>query len=358
MTIVPSFLERIEGGVLGLLIGDAVGVPYEGVPPEALPSKDKFELVPPPGFTRQASQCPPGAWSEEGAQALCVLVSVLENGRLDPKDLARRLLDWQKTGYLAVNSLPVDIGSQLGAALSQLSLGVPPLSAGLSGECNNGNGSLIRALPLALALPHVGDDELAEAAHEQSRLTHRHHRSMVSCALLALWTRRELEGEPRAWIRAVETLRRLYRSRRSFSVVLEREVLLGGAANGGRYVVDSLCSARAASRQLTFEAGIRAAVAFGFDTDATACLTGGILGVRLGARVIPRRWRSGLAGAEIVEPVLKQLRSVAATEDTARSAEEARRAAFRYGIGYRRTDSITTHPTSMLETSGVRLRHG
>jgi ADP-ribosylglycohydrolase len=31
----PTQPERLEGGLLGLLIGDALGVPYEFHPPEA-----------------------------------------------------------------------------------------------------------------------------------------------------------------------------------------------------------------------------------------------------------------------------------------------------------------------------------
>lgn len=44
--------SRIAGGILGLLIGDALGVPYEFYSPEALPRIDEIELSPPPGFRR------------------------------------------------------------------------------------------------------------------------------------------------------------------------------------------------------------------------------------------------------------------------------------------------------------------
>ncbi|KAF0250328.1 MAG: ADP-ribosylglycohydrolase [bacterium] len=33
----PTLRERIEGGLLGLLVGDALGVPYEFNQPTALP---------------------------------------------------------------------------------------------------------------------------------------------------------------------------------------------------------------------------------------------------------------------------------------------------------------------------------
>lgn len=72
---VPSLRERIEGGFLGLLIGDALGVPYEFHLPEAIPSAEAIEFVPPAGFSRAHPGVAPGTWSDDGAQALCLLAS-------------------------------------------------------------------------------------------------------------------------------------------------------------------------------------------------------------------------------------------------------------------------------------------
>ena len=66
----PTISERIEGGLLGLLIGDALGVPYEFHEPQDLPSLDEIEFIPPPDFRRAHAGVPPGTWSDDGAQAL------------------------------------------------------------------------------------------------------------------------------------------------------------------------------------------------------------------------------------------------------------------------------------------------
>ena len=59
---------------------------------------------------------------------------------------------------------------------------VPALEAGPSEERHNGNGSLMRVLPLALW--HRGPDrELVNDAYTQSRVTHGHARSRLCCAL-------------------------------------------------------------------------------------------------------------------------------------------------------------------------------
>ena len=87
--------ERIEGGLVGLLVGDALGVPYEF---EVIPSPEQIEFVPPPDHWHAWPGTPPGTWSDDSAQALCLLASLLECGRLDAEDLAGRLLAPRRSG--------------------------------------------------------------------------------------------------------------------------------------------------------------------------------------------------------------------------------------------------------------------
>jgi len=54
-------------------------------------------------------------------------------------------------------------------------------------------------------------------------------------------------------------------------------------------------------------ATVQAAIGLGHDTDTTAALTGGIAGIRDGIVEVPRRWRDGLRGQELVAPLLEQL---------------------------------------------------
>ena len=86
-----SFQDRISGGLIGLLIGDALGVPYEFHEPEDLPPRSELEFEPPDGFKRAHAGVKPGTWSDDGAQALCLLASLLHCQKLEPQDLGSRL---------------------------------------------------------------------------------------------------------------------------------------------------------------------------------------------------------------------------------------------------------------------------
>ncbi len=65
------------------------------------------------------------------------------------------------------------------------------------------------------------------------------------------------------------------------------------AGRGSGYVVDCLRSARLALTAGSYESVVRAAIRLGNDTDTTACVAGGLAGLRDGIEGIPQRWRSG-----------------------------------------------------------------
>jgi ADP-ribosylglycohydrolase len=234
---------------------------------------------------------------------------LLECGRLDAEDLGRRLLDWYRRGYMAVNDHVFDIGNQTARALAALRDGVPALEAGPTDERDNGNGSLMRVLPLALW--HRGSDfDLVVNAYAQSKITHGHIRSQVCCALYCLWARRTLEGADDPWAEAVASLRALRpRGPSEFFDELERVIRPDDPPHGrgGGYVLDCLHSARLAVGAGGYERVVRASIRLGHDTDTTACVAGGIAGLRDGIGAVPERWRLGLRSRELFEPLLHRL---------------------------------------------------
>lgn len=300
--------DRIAGGLIGLLVGDALGVPYEFHAADDIPPLDQIEFEPPVGFHRAHPGTASGTWSDDGAQALCLLASLLECGRLDPDDLARRLLRWRDEGYCAVGGRVFDVGGTTSRAITAYRSGVPAAKAGPSGPRDNGNGSLMRVLPLALW--HTGSDAaLVADARVQSCVTHGHLRAQLCCALYCLWARCLLRGSHDAWNDAVETLRSLFRTGTRERDEIETALQLDEPppARGRGYVVDTLHAARWALGAGTYECVVKAAISLGDDTDTTACVAGGLAGIRDGIAAIPVRWRDALRGMEIVSPLLERL---------------------------------------------------
>lgn len=304
----PNLSERIEGGLIGLLVGDALGVPYEFKLPAELPAHEDIDFEPPAGFARSHAGVPAGTWSDDGAQALCLLESLLECEAFDPQDFGRRMVAWYREGHLAVDGRVFDVGIQTASALRALRAGrgLPPSAA--DDVSTNGNGALMRVLPLAL-WSRGSDAELLAHARASSLLTHPHLRSQLCCGLYCLWIRRELAGEREAWADAVQCLRSLVSADVAATHELERHISPDAPPQqpGSGYVVDTLRSTRMLMRHASYEEVVRNAVRLGHDTDTTAAVAGGAAGVMYGVSAIPERWRAALRGQDLVAPLLARL---------------------------------------------------
>ena len=304
--------SQVRGGVYGLLLGDAAGVPYEFNPPATLaPWADQVDMVPPAGFARTYA-VPPGTWSDDGALMLCLLESLAEAGRFDPDDQARRMVAWLDDGHLAVDGRVFDVGiatrAALGRARGLLRRGISPAGRGESHEESASNGSLMRILPLALW--HGGPDaELARLAMDHSALTHAHPLCRACCAIYCLWARGLATGVADPFEAALERVGALVRDDPALVAALARvEAHRDLPPTGTGFVVDTLLSARHVLAAGTdFRDVVRRAILLGHDTDTTAAVAGGLAGIKFGAAGLPADWMALLRGRELVEPILGRM---------------------------------------------------
>jgi ADP-ribosylglycohydrolase len=305
--------ERLAGAVWGHLVGDAVGVPYEFRPG---PITDvRF------GATGTHGQ-PPGTWSDDGALMLALLDSLLPDtrpgathrGGFDPADQARRMLAWAEEGaYTPDADGRFDIGNTTAAALAALRRGVAPEDAGPADERSQGNGSLMRILPVALtARDPVKLPELTDQAHRASRVTHGHPTTQAVCALYVLLCRGLMRGEHDrlfAFAEARAKMRLWYGRTGASAHLAGLDALEAWTARSGRtFVLDSFWSAwDAFASSGSYAETIERAVAYGNDTDSTAAIAGGLAGIYWGIDGIPAEWLAGMRGRDIVEPLVDRL---------------------------------------------------
>ena len=304
----PSTRSRLRGAIYGLLVGDALGVPYEFSSPTELPESGLIEMEPPAGFQRAHLGVPPGTWSDDGAQALHLLKVLLDGDDAIDTRFADGLQAWYTSAELTPDGRVFDIGIQTQEALARLARGVPANQSGPYEERNNGNGSLMRVLPAAL-LPAADDGVLVGRARRQSLPTHGHARSLLACSLSTLISARLLGGL--SFVGALDDAQERLEEMTVNSERDELRILLDGrfdAPSGSGYVVDCLWSSVAAVlRTRTFEDCVRCAISFGNDTDTTGCVAGGWAGLLYGEEAIPVRWREQLHGKHLVEPLLERL---------------------------------------------------
>ena len=301
---------QLAAGLFGALVGDACGVPYEFKTAQELPPYAQIEMTPPPGFDRTYG-LPDGTWSDDGALSLCLMESLIECAGWNAHDFGQRLVAWYDEGVWAVGGEVFDVGVTTSGAIRHIRNGGNAETAGDSGDNSNGNGSLMRALPVALWALHnnVDDAEIIRIARAQSCVTHAHLRAQLCCALYCLWAASTCRGKNLevAWNHAVQTLRAHLNQEEIAELEFHIRPNDEPHGEGSGYVVDCLRSARLALRQDSYRDCIKTAIAFGNDTDTTACVAGGIAGLKWGLEAIPDEWLGALREREKVDQLLARL---------------------------------------------------
>ncbi len=302
-------INTAKGGIFGLLIGDALGVPHEFKSPAQIPANISFEL--PEGYKRSHDTAPENAWSDDGALALCVLESLLEKKGFNATHMAKLMHEWYSKGHNAVDAKVFDIGGSTRRALENFNSGMTALQAGDKGWDAKGNGSLMRVLPVAVW--HKGsDEELMQISMQQSLITHAEMLPSLLCGFYSLWARKITQNEQDPYFAALLKLEEIITrsGRADMQECLDREVKPRAQPEAGNtgYVLDAFNTARVIMcRAGNYEDAVAAAIKLGGDTDTNAAITGGLAGLKYGYSSINLSLRSSLAGAEITNPLMLKL---------------------------------------------------
>jgi ADP-ribosylglycohydrolase len=300
VTLKPVAQEQILGGLWGALVGDALGVPVEFRSREEITQDPVTDLR---GYGSHHQ--PPGTWSDDSSLLLCTIDSLLQR-EFDPQHMGENFVRWLREGFWSARGEVFDIGLGTMEALDRIANGTHAEHAGGREESNNGNGSLMRILPIAIRFAHEPPEMHLERVQRASAVTHGHPRSRMSCAFYSLIVRRLLQGEPPE--QALVNVRREFTHSyagdfelNNFNAILEESLADKPdhwiVSTG--YVIHTLtASVWCLLTTKSYEACVLAAVNLGGDTDTTACVAGGLAGVYYGSNAIPERWRRGLARSD------------------------------------------------------------
>ena len=287
----PDRHDRAIGALLGLAIGDALGVPLEFSRRDMLPHVGDLVGGGPFGLK-------PGEWTDDMSMALCLADSLIAQGRFDAADLLRRFLLWYRLGENSVNGRCFDIGNTTRWSLERFER-TGETKAGPDDPRQAGNGSLMRLAPVALFAAPDGK-RAAEIADMQSRTTHPAPVAHEACRLFAAMLVEAIGGakkehvlRPREWTGSPEIASIAAGGWRS----KKREEI---ASSG--YVVHTLEAALwAVERSETFEEALVLAVNLAGDSDTVGAVTGQLAGALWGKSGIPARWLEGLKWRERIE---------------------------------------------------------
>ena len=304
--------SRILGGLYGSLIGDALGVPVE-FKPRVDRVQDPVTDMRDYGTHGQ----PKGTWSDDGSLLLCAVESLAEKG-FDTQDMGERFVRWYAHGLWTAHGTLFDIGFATRQALRMIEQGCPAEIAGGDGEFDNGNGSLMRILPVPLASLTCDLDTFCDRISRASAITHAHDRSKLACVLHGLFVRALMRGDDpaKAHACAASEFRARYGSHAEFahfSPLLNPDLASQPeeAIESSGYVLHTLiASIWCLLTTNSFAECVLKAVNLGDDTDTTGCVAGGLAGVFYGTESIPADWLNALPRQEALRDLFEKFVSL------------------------------------------------
>ena len=255
--------SKLHDAILGLAIGDALGVPYE------FKKRGSFLCTEMVGYGTHNQ--PEGTWSDDTSMVLATLDSLKSNdGKIVPKDMFERFNYWLLYGDYTAHGEVFDAGIATCKALQT--------GKSQTGEYDNGNGSLMRILPLAFV--PCTDDEIRAV----SAITHGHRISMDACVIYVHIAKRLLAGE--SICKIIPTLQ----YDKPFDRLHRIDQLSTSEIKSSGYVVDTLEAAlwavshksNNADKEKSFRNDLLDAVNLGQDTDTVGAVAGGLAGIIYG----------------------------------------------------------------------------
>jgi len=319
-----KLLQASRAALLGLAVGDALGVPVE-FQSRAARRLDPVVTMREYGTHRQ----PAGTWSDDSSLTFCLAETLACPGGLseepDLADFARRSIDWLHQSYWTATGETFDVGNATRVAIDRLQRGTAPTSAGPRSEFDNGNGALMRILPLVFHQTWRAETLDLNAAwaltEAVASVTHGHPRSTLGCFLYLLVARGLLAGQSPA--QAYAQMRQEanpWLENGSIPAVVEDKhyrwwVLSGEIVNqpetsisSSGYVVHTLEAALwCLLKHDTYSATVLTAVNLGDDTDTTGAVAGGLAGLAYGEAGIPAEWLTVLARRTDIEDLARRL---------------------------------------------------
>ena len=308
--------KKILDGIIGFAIGDALGVPAEFKSRNELKINPIVDMIEGGAHNQEK-----GTFSDDTSMTLATMDSIISKKVIDTEDLAKKFVDWyRKSEYTATGKI-FDIGDTTRQALAKFELKIDKaVNCGGVGEYDNGNGSLMRLLPIVYYIYYKKIDneiKIYNIVKEVSSITHAHEISVLGCYIYTRYCLLLLEGNDK--FEAYKKLQQLNYSMFSKNTFNRYErILIGNILSESEddisssgYVVSTLEAVMwLFLNSNDYNSTILKAVNLGNDTDTIAAITGSLLGIYYGLDSINDKWRLSLKKYDYIIDLCKKFEEI------------------------------------------------
>ena len=302
---------KYRGSLIGLAVGDALGMPLE--------FKERSEFEPVTGLEAGgAFDLPIGYWTDDTSMALCLAESLLEKGGYDSYDVMNKYQAWRDKGYRSSTGACFDIGNQTSSAISQyMTEGRAIIREEEARISSAGNGSIMRLAPIAIASHAAGNslEETMELSRISARETHFSDIAEACTAVYGAMLHNLFDAREKKAIFGIGSYPLSEHVDEVMTAVKAAQYFTVDELQPTGYCIYSLmCAVWALMNFDTFESGALAAVNLGGDADTIGAIYGQLAGAYYGHDAIPAKWRKQLHQQQDITELADRLGKITSSD--------------------------------------------
>ena len=305
-----------KNGIIGLAIGDAMGVPLEFCSREKLMKNPTTTML---GYG--SHDVPKGSWSDDTSMTLATIDAIIKDKKINCETIATNFLDWMKNAKYTPTDKVFDIGRTSLRAIARFEdkQNVAEECGGNS-EMDNGNGSLMRILPITYYCycQRLTEQEIYETVKKVSSITHRHEISIMGCFIYVIYGIELLNNKNLT--QAYKKIRKIkYDKYFSKDTIKRYERVLKNNIN--KYSLDEIKSTGFVVDTLeatlwvllntnSYNQAIIGAINLGNDTDTVGACVGGLAGIYYRQESINQNWKNDLLKLDYINNLCDKFNEV------------------------------------------------
>ena len=310
--------NKYLSGVMGVVVGDALGASVQFMDRKDVDKNPVIKMLPCAPFG-----LPEGTWTDDSSLTIAMLASLKDKKEYDIEDIAKRFCDWLLQGEYTPYGSSFDIGYTCEVGIRRYYEHKDVKTCGLTGVRDNGNGSLMRTVPICLYVyekvkaGQISEDDGINMIHEVSALTHAHFRSKMACGLYYFIIKHILDEKAgkklqeilqdgineglKYYGKDIQNLTEIAYFGRLFDLEELKNTDRDDISSSG-YVISTFEAALwSLLRTSSFEEALLLAVNLADDSDTVGAVTGGLAGLFYGYKAIPDDWLGTIKKRDWIE---------------------------------------------------------
>ena len=289
----------VKNSVLSLVIGDALGVPFEFKSRDFCKNNNDGEMK-----GNMSHNVPKGTWSDDTSMTLATIDEINEYHIIDADLLTENFCDWLFNANNTANGFVFDYGKTTKDNLKKYNDNFNVVKIGSTDINSNGNGSLMRMLPVSLYtfFNRCSDERTKVLVDRTSSITHAHGISKCACYIYTIFIHYLMNGytkETSYQLLKEFDFTKYYNEEtlNNFNRILKDDItkLEENEIKSTGYVVDTLeASIWTLLKNNNYKDTLINAINLGNDTDTIGAVTGSMAGIIYKSNDIPENWKNDL----------------------------------------------------------------